>query len=71
MNDEIKELLDRIANYPEKLYCLNENEKHLLLDYITNLQEENEYNNYCNEKLREKITNLEYKIKLLQGKSDE
>ena len=42
MKDEIKEILDRINNYPEKLYCLNENEKHLLLDYITNLQEENE-----------------------------
>lgn len=27
MNEEIKELLDRIKNYPEKLYCLNETEK--------------------------------------------
>lgn len=37
-----------------------------LLDYITNLQEENEYSDYCNKKLREKITNLEYKITTLE-----
>ena len=33
MNDDIKEILDRINNYPEKLYCLNENEKGLLNDF--------------------------------------
>lgn len=43
MSDEIKEILDRIKNYPEKLYCLNNKEKTSLLDYITNLQQENEY----------------------------
>ena len=37
-----------------------------LLDYITNLQEENEYSNHCNEELRKKITNLEYKIERLE-----
>lgn len=30
------------------------------------LQEENEYSNHCNEELRKKITNLEYKIERLE-----
>lgn len=53
MNDEIKEIL-RILKVKSKRYeyCLNANisfsdesyEAHLLLDYITNLQQENENN---------------------------
>ena len=35
-------------------------------EYATNLQEENKYSDYCNKKLREKITNLEYKITTLE-----
>lgn len=33
---------------------------------IERLQEDLEYSNYCNEELRKKITNLKYKIKLLE-----
>lgn len=47
MSNEIKEILDRIKNYPEKLYCLNNKEKTSLLDCITNLQQELErYKHY-------------------------
>lgn len=45
MNEEIKEILDRLNNIPMgELYacCLEDSECKLLLDYITNLQEENE-----------------------------
>ena len=42
MNKEIKEILEHIKMYPEKLYCLSEKEKTILLDYITNLEQENE-----------------------------
>lgn len=52
MNDEIKEILERIKTYPEKLYCLSEKEKRILLDYITNLQQENE-------RLKERVAYLE------------
>ena len=66
MTNEIKEIindLQRVADrkcYPEDI--LDGSIAQEWVDYITNLQEENEYNNFCNEKLREKITNLEYKI---------
>ena len=50
----------------QKSYQRYKNHK-ILLDYITNLQEENEYSNYCNEELRKKITNLEYKIERLEN----
>lgn len=33
---------------------------------INELKEDLEYSNYCNEELRKKITNLNYKIKLLE-----
>ena len=33
---------------------------------LAKMKEENEYNDYCNKKLREKITNLEYKITTLE-----
>ena len=36
-------------------------------DYVKELQEENEYSSHCNEELRKKITNLEYKIKRLEN----
>ena len=52
MNNEIKEILERIKTYPEKLYCLSEEEKRILLDYITNL------------KKKMKITNLVVKKQL-------
>ena len=42
MNDEIREILEHIKLYPEKIYCLSEKEKIIILDYITNLQQENE-----------------------------
>jgi len=48
MKDEIKEILDNFKNYEERYKKCNENQFiifyrdiHLLLDYITNLQEEN------------------------------
>lgn len=41
MKDEIKEILDKLNNKAEH-YILYDYETHLLLDYITNLQEENE-----------------------------
>ena len=42
MEEEIKEIIEHIKTYPEKMYCLSEKEKTKLLDYITHLQEENE-----------------------------
>lgn len=74
MKDEIKEILDKWKCYIEltKKFTTNEYEMlrvediNKILDYITNLQEENEYSDYCNKKLREKITNLEYKITTLE-----
>ncbi len=76
MNNEIKEILaeikDNINETPKRMFKCNKvtfnlEESQLLLDYITNLQEDLEYSDYCNEQLRKKITNLEYKINLLQG----
>lgn len=64
MTADLKEILDRIKNYPEKLYCLNETEKSILLDYITNLQQENEklkynargqVNNYFKDKYADEV----------------
>ena len=44
MNDEIKEILDRIETASEIFDCLLKPEECTeLLDYITNLQQENEY----------------------------
>ena len=75
MSEEIKEILDRLENCDNYKYR-NDNglsykeiegwEIDLLKDYITNIQEENEYSNHCNEELRKKITNLEYKIERLE-----
>lgn len=74
MNNDIKEILEQLewyrkigkkdVFYPE--YVLSNKKAFMLLDYITNSQEENEYNNYCNEELRKKITNLEYKNERLE-----
>lgn len=75
MKDEIKEIITEMQlRNGRYIICKNEDisfsdedyKAHLLLDYITNLQEENEYSNYCEKKLREKITNLEYKITTLE-----
>ena len=41
-----------------------------LLDYITNLQEENEYFSYCDKELRNKIKNFEYKANNLRSQID-
>ena len=77
MKDEnIKEILEdvkRHLDYVEatKQCSIRDNEMKVMYDYITNLQEENEYSDYCNEKLREKIANLEYKITNLQKKYEE
>ncbi len=74
MNNDIKEILDdkKVIIDQHWNYIIIGNEKYYelpkrLLDYITNLQEDLEYSDYCNEQLRKKITNLEYKINLLQG----
>ena len=72
MKDEnIKEILEdvkRHLDYVEatKQCSIRDNEMKAMYDYITNLQEENEYSDYCNKRLREKITNLEYKITTLE-----
>ena len=47
MNDEIKKILELFENTDENImFCdiveLNSKQSHLLLDYITNLQQENE-----------------------------
>lgn len=55
-------LLDYITNLQKTQETLIKNDNEI----ITNLQEENEYNNYCNEELRKKITNLEYKNERLE-----
>ena len=61
MKDEIKNILSLLNSSSWS------NEAKQIEDYITNLQEENEYSNYCNEELRKKITNLEYKIERLEN----
>jgi len=61
MQEEIKNILKCL-----EMDMLDNKQIEILLDYITNLQEENEYSNHCNEELRKKITNLEYKIKRLE-----
>ena len=73
MSEEIKEILDNFEKYEARYRLRNETqfiithrEIQILLDYITNSQEENEYSNHCNEELRKKITNLEYKIERLE-----
>lgn len=74
MKDDIKEV--HIKSYDEWLKYYENATKEQVIEDLTQdvkyfadavkdikyLQEENEYNNFCNEKLREKITNLEYKI---------
>ncbi|MBR2248696.1 MAG: hypothetical protein IKE89_03525 [Bacilli bacterium] len=73
MQEEIKEILDKLQKVANRetasrnaLMEMKDKDYQLLLDYITNLQEENEYSNHCNEELRKKITNLEYKIERLE-----
>lgn len=73
MQEEIKEILDNFEKYEaryklhnETQFIITHREIQILLDYITNIQEENEYSNHCNEELRKKITNLEYKIERLE-----
>lgn len=73
MQEEIKEILDNFEKYEaryklhnETQFIITHREIQILLDCITNIQEENEYSNHCNEELRKKITNLEYKIERLE-----
>ena len=67
MNKEIKETIDYLKAHESNLaFRINE-----LLKYFDELQEENEYSNYCNEELRKKITNLKYKIELLEQENEE
>lgn len=71
MSEEIKEILEdvkRHLDYVEatKQSSIRDNEMKAMYDCITSLQEENEYSNHCNEELRKKITNLEYKIERLE-----
>ena len=67
MKDEIKETIDYLKAHESNLtFRINE-----LLKYVDELQEENEYSNYCNEELRKKITNLKYKIELLEQENEE
>lgn len=67
MNREIKETIDYLKVHEINLaFRINE-----LLKYFDELQEENEYSNYCNEELRKKITNLKYKIELLEQENEE
>lgn len=42
MKDEIKEILEDMNYRPERAFIISADEKHLLLNYITNLQEENQ-----------------------------
>lgn len=72
---EIDLLLDYITNLQEKVDQYENPEDYTLFymwldekakDKMKKLQEENEYSNHCNEELRKKITNLEYKIERLQ-----
>lgn len=67
MNREIKETIDYLKAHEDNLaFRINE-----LLKYLDELQKENEYSNYCNEELRKKITNLKYKIELLEQENEE
>lgn len=70
MTEEIKEILDRIKNYPEKLYCLNETEKSILLDYITNLQQLYENALKVNQNTEKYRTELETKYVILQQENE-
>lgn len=66
MNDEIKEILQRLNKAMTDNNCIDKDIAKRYYDAITNLQQENEYNNYCEEELRKKISNLEYKITTLE-----
>lgn len=73
MNDEIKEILDRLNNIPMgELYacCLEDSECKIILDYITNLQYkyENQIHRYNNQK--NIITNLQKENEELKSKND-
>ena len=73
MQEEIKEILDNFEKYEaryrlhdETQFIITHREIQILLDYITNSQEENEYFNHCDEEKRKTITNLRYKIERLE-----
>lgn len=73
MQEEIKEILDDLlftTTLPNVSVKLSEEKLNQLKDYITNLQEENEYFNYCDEEKRKTITNLRYKIERLEEKNE-
>ena len=71
MNDEIKEILERV----KKHYVLDEIQDNLLLDYITNLQQENERLKLERHQLKQKLEAKNKRIKMikdiLNGRSDE
>lgn len=60
MTDEIKEIIEHIKTYPEKMYCLNEKEKIRILNYITNLQQENKSLKQENTFLKLNISSILY-----------
>lgn len=83
MNDEIKEILDNFKNYEERYKQCNENQFiifyrdiHLLLDYITNLQQKVEqYENpddltlfymWLDEKAKDKMKELQQENQILK-----
>ena len=74
MSDDIKEILEALRDSIDdtgtnKVNFINWVNK--IEDYITKLQEENQYSDYCNEQLRKKIVNLDYKIEKLEEDNNE
>ena len=68
-----KEILDELQRKNDRYnYCIKEDisfsdddyEAHLLLDYITNLQEENKHKDKCIRKLKSHINYLDNKLSL-------
>ena len=74
MNDEIKEILNQLEYFIEEGYeyyndiKLNKNEVKNLLDYITNLQQENERLKEENNKSYDQISAILYNTKLADKK---
>ena len=59
MNDEIKRILDYLGNDNiEKPFGMATIDKHRLLDYITNLQQENKDNLKCIKSIKEQLESV-------------
>lgn len=77
MNDEIKEMLDKLEYFIEEGYeyyndiKLNENEVKNLLDYITNLKQENKIKDTNWESLKYYLEKLYYKDYIEEAISDD